>query len=212
MAIATALLASSSLNTWVAVCGMTLRCADEDGAYNWDVVVLAASGMVMGVSAVMLGLSLSRYREEKSLRSGAQAPANPRGSGSDGPLKRAIYNADTGSLDLIFGEPVALANQLGLLLVHGAGEHLENCSALDLGSAKIMTADGQPNDYILALAVSGDTRRRILKHIESDYARVALVICPGAIHSVASTMSDITEFNGNKPILVTDIDIRHEGS
>ena len=177
---------------------------------RWDVVVLVISGMIMGVSSVMLGLSLSRYREERSLRRRGSAPDSTRDTSGNKLLKRAIYNADTGSLDLIFGEPVILSKRSSLLLVHGAGGRLESCSTLDLGAARVTTADGQLNDCVLVLAVPDGTRRRILEQLEGDCARIMLVIFPGAIHSVASGLSDITEVSGDKPMLVTDMDIRHE--
>lgn len=137
-------------------------------------------------------------------------PDSARDTSGDKPLKRAIYNADAGSLDLIFGEPVILSNRGGLLLVHDAGGRLESCSALDLGAARVMTADGRLNNCVLVLAVPDGTRRRILKQLENDCARIILVIFSGAIHSVASGLPDITEVSGDKPILVTDMDIRHE--
>lgn len=171
---------------------------------------MVISGMIMGVSSVMLGLSLSRYREERSLRRRGSAPDGARDTSGDKPLKRVIYNADTGSLDLIFGEPVILSNRSGLLLVHGAGGRLESCSALDLGAARVTTADGRLNNCVLVLAVPDGTRRHILEQMESDCAHIMLVIFPGAIHSVASGLSDITEVSGDKPMLVTDMDIRHE--
>lgn len=67
MVVAVVLLASSSINTWVATCGITISCPNEQGM-RWDVAVLVISSMIMGVSSVMLGLLLSRYREERSLR------------------------------------------------------------------------------------------------------------------------------------------------
>ena len=94
-------------------------------------------------------------------------------------------------------------------MVHGAGGRLESYSTLDLGAARVTTADGRLNDCVLVLAVPDDTRRRILEQLEGDCARIMLVIFPGAIRSVASGLSDITEVSGDKPMLVTDMDIRH---
>ena len=178
--------------TLLGSCG-TEPCLDETGKLSLRLPLLFLAGGLITVSTIGVALSVQQYRNRRDPRKNSF-------------LERTFYNADTGTLTLVFGKPVSLSDRWSLSLVDDVHIYLETRTGNKIEKGRTFTVDGEPNSRILELAVPDDVRLRILDTVENNCnAHVILTIPPNAVY-FTSPLLDITALSDGRT-LHADIDI-----
>lgn len=111
---------------------------------------------------------------------GAPAPPTPPEPESV-ELLHALYNNHTGTLTLVFDQPVMARNPDRILLIHDIDAFLEDGDAPNLGDAELDTADGKRQSTILAFTLPDAMRQDVAQSL-SGHGDMALEFGERAVY------------------------------
>ena len=122
-----------------------------------------------------------------------------------------LYNANTGTLTIIFGEPVIVVSQRSIEIIYDPDSYDPEMGAVNgtsatLADAHLSTVDGRHSSHIQAFTVPDQLRAQIDDALAGDDAGIWLSIDRLAVY-VTESITDLTDQNGDAAILVTDVNI-----
>ena len=140
----------------------------------------------------------------------------PRGPAAPGaaPLEptHTVYNANTGTLTMIFGEPLILVNpgRIGITVTDGGGGDTNvhgNGTVTTLAGAEVSTINNRIKSWVFAFTLSGEASSMISGELD-EYGSVLQVIIDAKAMYVADPVADLTDRNGGLPLAVPVVAIR----
>ena len=126
-------------------------------------------------------------------------PAEPVGPAS---LLYALYNNNTGTLTMVFDQPVVASNPDRISLIHDVDAFIEDGVAPDLGEAELSTADNKRQSAILAFTLDDVLRLEVAESLRT-HGDLVLLIDSRAIY----TADGFTDITPKSPMLVPDITV-----
>ena len=118
-------------------------------------------------------------------------------------LLYALYNNNTGTLTLIFDQPVIVRDPSSITLIPDTSTFLDDYTSINLNDVKIDTLGNKDQSYILAFTLP-NTQRLFVSELLSPHSSMILVINQSAIYTAKNSV-DITKANDNSPLFVTNI-------
>ena len=129
---------------------------------------------------------------------GAPTPPAPEEPESESvELLHALYNNHTGTLTLVFDQPVVARNPDRILMIHDIDAFLEDGDAPNLGDAELDTADGKRQSAVLAFTLPDAMRQDVAQSL-SGHGDMALEFGERAVYLAES-------FVPMQPMRVSDI-------
>ena len=118
-------------------------------------------------------------------------------------LLYTLYNNSTGTLILIFDQPVVIRNPSFIALIPDTGTFLNDYKSINLNDVKIDTLGNKDQSYILAFTLP-TAQRLLVSESLSPHSSMILVINQSAIYT-ANDLVDITKTNNNSSLFITNI-------
>ena len=113
-------------------------------------------------------------------------------------LLHALYNNHTGTLMLVFDQPVMARNPDRILLIHDIDAFLEDGDAPNLGDAELDTADGKRQSTILAFTLPDAMRQDVAQSLSGhgdmalEFGERAVYLAEGFVPMQPMQVSDVT--------------------
>ena len=118
-------------------------------------------------------------------------------------LLYTLYNNNTGTLTLIFDQPVVVRDPSSIALIPDTGTFLDDYTSINLNDVKIDTLGNKDQSYVLAFTLA-TTQRLLVSESLSPHSSMILVINQSAIYTAKDSV-DITKTNDNSPLFITTI-------
>ena len=123
-----------------------------------------------------------------------------------------VYNANTGTLTIIFGEPLILVNpgRIGITVADGGEDDTNihgNGTVTTLADAEVSTINSRIKSWVFAFTLPEEASSVISGELD-EYGSVLQMIINTKAMYVANPVADLTDRNGGLPLVVSVTTIR----
>ena len=120
-------------------------------------------------------------------------------------LLYTVYGNHTGTLVMVFDQPVVAHNPDNILFIHDIESYIKDETAPNLGDADLYTVDDKRQSAVLMFTLDATLRLAVTESLQT-HGDLALIIEESAVY-IAEGFTDITQ-QGDSPILTSIMVVR----
>lgn len=132
-------------------------------------------------------------------------PTAPPGADPPEPT-HTVYNVNTGTLTIVFGEPIILVNQsrIGITTDEDDAGIGENGTLTTLAGAEVSTISNSIMSWVFAFTLPEETSRMISGELDEYGSALQVLIDTKAMYAT-NPVADLTDRNGGLPLVIYDV-------